>query len=113
MKSKDRVRCYPVSAVRRIALRPSPARPCRVEALEPRQLFAAYSVIDLGALGGTTSKAFDINNAGQVVGSATTQAGATRAFRFSDTNHNGIADPCEMTALDPVARDLSSGAYSI
>ena len=45
----------------------------RPEALEPRRLFAAlYSVVDLGALGGNESVAYNLNDQNQVVGFALT-----------------------------------------
>jgi probable HAF family extracellular repeat protein len=42
-----------------------------------------YAVEDLGTLGGSTSVATAINDAGQVVGFATTAAGSQHAFLFS------------------------------
>jgi probable HAF family extracellular repeat protein len=41
-------------------------------------------LIDLGALGGTSSSARDINNRGQVVGESTTATGETHAFLWQD-----------------------------
>src|SRR6476661_733981 len=69
------------------------------EPLESRRLLSAYGVIDLGTLGGGTSWANDLNNNGQVVGYSTNAAGRDRAFLFSDTNANGVADPGEMVDL--------------
>jgi probable HAF family extracellular repeat protein len=41
-----------------------------------------YTAVDLGTLGGTTSGAAAMNDAGQVVGHAQTAAGQTHAFRW-------------------------------
>jgi probable HAF family extracellular repeat protein len=43
---------------------------------------AAYSIADLGTLGGDSSEAFGLNNLGDVVGAGTTAAGATHAFLY-------------------------------
>ena len=46
--------------------------------------FLKYSVTDLGTLGGTTSEAYAINDAGQVVGTSSLASGATtHAFIYS------------------------------
>jgi probable HAF family extracellular repeat protein len=41
-------------------------------------------VTDLGTLGGLSAQAYDINDAGQIVGYATTAASGARAFRWQD-----------------------------
>lgn len=43
-----------------------------------------YVVTDLGTLGGLSAQASDINDAGQIVGYATTAASGARAFRWQD-----------------------------
>ena len=43
-----------------------------------------YSLIDLGTLGGSSSAAWGINEAGQVVGAAATATGAQHAFLYTN-----------------------------
>jgi probable HAF family extracellular repeat protein len=84
-----------------------------LETLENRLLLAAYRLVDLGTLGGASSTGFDINNNNQVVGSAQTEIGASRAFLFKDANGNGVADPGEMTNLGALTGHASSYAYGL
>jgi uncharacterized repeat protein (TIGR01451 family) len=58
-----------------------------------------YSIVDLGTLGGPGSRAWGINNNGQVVGDAQIGSGQFRAFRFTDINSNQQLDPGEMQDL--------------
>lgn len=59
-----------------------------------------YTFTDLGTLGGTYSRAFSINNCGQVVGeSAATGASPMRPFLWRDANNNGFSDSGEMIDL--------------
>ncbi|MHC4714151.1 MAG: DUF3466 family protein [Planctomycetota bacterium] len=60
---------------------------------------AEKGMVDLGTLGGDTSAANAINDAGQVVGWARTAKGERRAFVWEDVNGNGKSDPGEMTDL--------------
>ncbi|MCI0460944.1 MAG: hypothetical protein L0Z62_28695 [Gemmataceae bacterium] len=52
------------------------------------------TILDLGTLGGSTSQANDLNEAGQVVGYADTAGGTRHAFLLTpeDTNSDGQAD---------------------
>lgn len=56
-------------------------------------------MVDLGTLGGATSRAYGINEMGQVVGFADTASGDTHAFLYTDTNGDGVSDPGEMVDL--------------
>lgn len=47
-------------------------------------LYSGGELLDLGTLGGETSIAVDINDAGEVVGNAETATGQSRAFLYSD-----------------------------
>lgn len=59
------------------------ARPA-LERLEDRRLLSVvYSVVDLGTLGGISSMALAINNAGQIVGQADTSSGASHPFLYN------------------------------
>jgi probable HAF family extracellular repeat protein len=92
-------------------IRPSRFSP---EPLEPRRLLSvAYSLIDLGTLGGGESQALDLNDSNQVVGYALDAGGAPRAFLFSDANGNGVADPGEMVDLRALPGDAASYAYGV
>src|SRR6266545_3092383 len=44
----------------------------------------AISIIDLGTLGGSNSKAVDINDKGQVIGESTTLSGDTHGFIWQE-----------------------------
>src|SRR5881275_76438 len=52
----------------------------------PRGLARArtYNLLDLGTLGGSSSAAWGINEAGQVVGAAATATGAQHAFLYTN-----------------------------
>jgi len=65
----------------------------------------AYTVTDLGTLGGDSSEALDINNKGQIVGFSTTSQGYEHGFFYSD----GL-----MTAIRPFGNySQSSRAIAI
>ncbi len=66
---------------------------------KPVDAAVMYSVTDLGTLGGNSSSADDINDNGQVVGSAITASGGNRTFVWDSTN--GIRN------LDPLGSDTS------
>src|SRR5688572_14990391 len=59
-------------------------RPLQVELLEDRSVPAAYALTDLGNFGGSNVFAYDVNEAGQVVGSFNNAAGQQRAFFWDD-----------------------------
>jgi probable HAF family extracellular repeat protein len=57
-------------------------------------------VIDLGTLGGRHSQAYDINDAGEIVGWSDMPGNTQRhAFSWRDDNGNGASDPGEMVDL--------------
>jgi len=72
------------------------------DSLEPRQFLSApYQIRDLGTLGGETVVANDINNQGQIVGSAMTKDGSLHAVLWSPCN--------DMTDLNVPALNDASG----
>ena len=56
-------------------------------------LSTGYAVTYLGTLGGSYSRAIDLNDAGQVVGNATDAAGTIRAFRWTAGVITGLDRP--------------------
>ena len=59
-------------------------------------LWSDGQVVDLGTLGGTTSRAYGINDGTQIVGTARTAAGADHAFLWQDgvmTDANDLLPP--------------------
>ena len=55
-----------------------------LEWLEDRSVPAAYALTDLGTFGGSNVFAYDVNEAGQVVGVFTNAAGQQRGFLWDD-----------------------------
>ena len=56
-----------------------------------------YSVTALGALGGDTSLAYDVNRHGHIVGTAAITGNQTqRAFLWQDADHDLVGDDGEM-----------------
>jgi probable HAF family extracellular repeat protein len=75
-----------------------------LEELEGRRLLSAFSIADLGTLGGASSRAYAINDTGDVVGEAATSSGATHAFLF----HQGMHDLGTFGATDSSARAINN-----
>ena len=71
-----------------------------------------YRVTSIGTLGGDESRAYDINNAGQVVGYATTKDGRRKAVIWYDANNNNMVDPGEVNSLGTLGGS-HSGAFAI
>lgn len=53
----------------------------------------AYSIVELGSLGGGYSQAYAINNLGQIVGESTTASGAFHAFLYSGGTMQDLGTP--------------------
>ena len=66
---------------------------------------AAGDIYNLGTLGGTSSSGYDINDAGQVVGSAQDAMGRSRAFLWDSSRG--------MTDLGTANGYTQAGAYAI
>jgi probable HAF family extracellular repeat protein len=75
-----------------------------MERLEDRSLLTAYTLTNLGTLGGQTAQAYDINEAGQVVGYAYTASLQQHAFLWTD----GV-----MTDLGTLPTGSSSKAFGL
>jgi probable HAF family extracellular repeat protein len=56
-------------------------------------LYRGRSLIDLGSLGGAASRAYDINDRGQIVGGTTTASGGGRAFLYERGKMRPLGDP--------------------
>src|SRR3954453_14693868 len=69
-----------------------------------------YSILDLNTLGGTTSEAYAINNAGQIAGRAF--SAGTTTFRAFLTSPNSAINPAT-DALPILAGGTQNRAYGI
>src|SRR4051794_13609517 len=54
-----------------------------LQRLEDRRLFSGYTLTNLGTLGGAIARAYDLNDAGAVVGASTTATGQSHAFLWA------------------------------
>ncbi len=84
---------------------------------------ANYSITDLGTFGGNDSYAMDINDAGQIVGSAEDSSGTFYAFIYEDNNMSnigtfsgssygmGINDSGEVTGYSQTSSGVSHAFY--
>jgi probable HAF family extracellular repeat protein len=89
---------------RRSPCRKPAARRLHLESLEDRCCPSTYAITDLGTLGGASSWANAINNAGQVVGNAQTAGGSYHPFLYS----SGV-----LTDLGILPGFANSGALAI
>ena len=71
-----------------------------------------YHWTSIGTLGGDESRAYDINNAGQVVGYCRHADGSREAVIWNDTNDDNVCDPGEVNSLGTLGGS-ESGAYGI
>ncbi len=72
-----------------------------------------YRIVDIGTLGGTSSKAWDINNQGQVVGSAALSTGFNRAFLWTPGSTDGVPSNPQMKNLGIIGSRTNSTAYGV
>src|SRR5262249_33935328 len=97
-----------------------------LEVLEDRCVPALYAVTDLGSLAGNYSDAADLNQAGQVVGYATTADGFNHAFLWDNgtmidlgtlggtySYAQGINDLGQVVGYAAVPGDVSSHAFLV
>ena len=71
-----------------------------------------YISVTITSLGGTESRAYDINNAGDVVGFSRLADGHREAVIWHDANGNNVLDPGELQSLGTLG-GTESGAFSI
>src|SRR5262245_47748485 len=97
-----------------------------LEVLEDRCVLALYAVTDLGSLAGNYSDAADLNQAGQVVGYATTADGFNHAFLWDNgtmidlgtlggtySYAQGVNDGGQVVGYAAVPGDVSSHAFLV
>ncbi len=71
-----------------------------------------YTITSLGTFGGDESRAYDINNVGQVVGYSRLADGRRRAVVWYDVNNDNVVDPGEVNSLGTLGGS-ESGAFAI
>src|SRR5262245_29671493 len=81
-----------------------------LEVLEDRSVPALYAVTDLGSLAGNYSYATDLNQAGQVVGNATTADGFDHAFLW---DHGTMIDLGALGGTYSYAQGINDGGQVV
>jgi probable HAF family extracellular repeat protein len=73
-----------------------------------------YTITDLGTLGGTESRAYGINECGQVVGTSSPSGSSPKhPFIWRDVDVDGFSDPGDMQDLGTLPGGNSGTAYGI
>src|SRR4051794_39733917 len=79
----------------------------------PASAQIVYGITDLGTLGGTSSKANGVNNAGQVAGESFTSSGVRQAFLWTPGGTGGVPSNPQMRDIGNLSGHATSLAYGI
>lgn len=102
-----------VVAIMPMATYVSKAAPLLAPVAAPLSASSAYTITDLGTLGGSSSVAYDINNVGQIAGESNTASGSSHAALWHVGVVTSVLDLGTLSGGSSVAYGLNDGGQVV